>query len=86
MSDNTYGSVILHVESWYFFYFLQPKKKLSISTYGSADLRIEILNNRNGSYIKKTLYLTIFMTFGQDFMIQINVVFGGIRMFYGNLK
>ena len=57
-----------------------------MSTYGSADLRIEILNNRNGSYIKKTLYLTIFMTFGQDFMIQINVIFVGIRMFYENLK
>ena len=24
-----------------------------MSTYGSADLRIEILNDRNGSYIKK---------------------------------
>ena len=57
-----------------------------MSTYGSATLRIESLNNRNGSYMKKTLYLTIFMTFGQDFTIQINVVFGGIRMFYENLK
>ena len=57
-----------------------------MSTYGSATLRIESLNNRNGSYMKKTLYLTIFMTFGQDFTIQINVVFGGICMFYGNLK
>ena len=57
-----------------------------MSTYGSATLWIESLNNRNGSYMKKTLYLTIFMTFGQDFTIQINVVFGGIRMFYGNLK
>ena len=57
-----------------------------MSTYGSADLRIEILNNRNGSYIKKILYLTIFMTFGQEFTIQINFVFGGIQMFYGNFK
>ena len=57
-----------------------------MSTYGSATLRIESLNNRNGSYMKKTLYLTIFMTFGQDFTIQINVVFGGFCMFYGNLK
>ena len=66
--------------------FCSLRKKLSMSTYGSATLRIESLNNRNGSYMKKTLYLTIFMTFGQDFTIQINVVFGGIRMFYGNLK
>ena len=58
-----------------------------MSTYGSADLWIEILNNRNGSYIKKKiLYLTIFMTFGQDFTIQINIVFDDICMFYGNLK
>ena len=66
--------------------FCSLRKKLSMSTYGSATLRIESLNNRNGSYMKKTLYLTIFMTFGQDFTIQINVVFGGIRMFYENLK
>ena len=66
--------------------FCSLRKKLSMSTYGSATLRIESLNNRNGSYMKKTLYLTIFMTFGQDFTIQINVVFGGICMFYGNLK
>ena len=66
--------------------FCGLRKKLSMSTYGSATLRIESLNNRNGSYMKKTLYLTIFMTFGQDFTIQINVVFGDICMFYGNLK
>ena len=36
-----------------FFIFCSLRKKLSMSTYGSADLRIEILNDRNGSYIKK---------------------------------
>ena len=57
-----------------------------MSTYGSADLQIEILNNRNGSYIKKALCLIMYMTFGQGFTNQINIVFGGICMFYGNLK
>ena len=32
-----------------------------MSTYGSADLQIEILNNRNGSYIKKdTLFNNLY--------------------------
>ena len=32
-----------------------------MSTYGSADLQIEILNNRNGSYIKKgTLFNNVY--------------------------
>ena len=32
-----------------------------MSTYGSADLWIEILNNRNGSYIKKgTLFNNLY--------------------------
>ena len=34
-----------------FFYFCRLRKELSICTYASADLRVEILNNRNGSYI-----------------------------------
>ena len=38
-----------------FFIFCSLRKKLSMSTYGSADLRIEILNDRNGSYIKKDI-------------------------------
>ena len=36
-----------------FYYFFSLRKKLNMSTYGSADLRIEGLNNRNGGYIKK---------------------------------
>ena len=57
-----------------------------MSTYGCADLQIEIFNNQNGSYIKKALCLIMYMTFGQGFTNQINIVFGGICMFYGNLK
>ena len=42
-----------------FFYFCSLRKKLS--TYGSADLRIEIVNNRNGSHIKKdTLFNNLY--------------------------
>ena len=61
MSYNTYGSVISHVESWNFFSFCNLRKTLSMSTYGSADLRIEILNNRNECYIKKdTLFNNLY--------------------------
>ena len=73
MSDNTFRLLSDYYFQVLLFYmlslgifciFCSLRKKLSMSNYGSAALRIESLNNRNGSYIKKTLYLTIFMTFG----------------------
>ena len=49
-----------------------------MSTYGSADLRIEVLNNRNGSYIKKdTLFNNL-----HDFWTRFHDAKGGIRMFW----
>ena len=67
-----------------FFYFFSLRKKLNMSTYGSADLRIEVLNNRNGVILRKIHCLITFMIIGQDLAIPINAFFGGIHICYGN--
>ena len=73
MSDNTFRLLSDYYFQVLLFYmlslgifciFCSLRKKLSMSNYSSVALRIESLNNRNGNYIKKTLCLTIFLTFG----------------------
>ena len=53
---------------------------MSDNTYGSVGLRIEVLNNRNGGFIKKDTFLITFMIIGQDLTIPINYIFGGIHI------
>ena len=57
---------------------------MSDITYGSVGLRIEVLNNQNGGFIKKDTFFNNLYDYWTRFNDPINHIFGGIRICYGN--